>query len=79
VIVHDITPTATPLKTRLELELEDRAAMAISEYRLVKDGVISYSELGYGIPGGGTQNHKLLEYLIIDSAFNNALEEKARR
>jgi hypothetical protein len=77
--VHDITPTATPLKTQCELELEARAAMAVSEYRLVKDGVVSYAELGYGISGGGTRNHKLLEYLIIDSAFSNALEEKARR
>lgn len=52
---------------------------AISEYRLVKDGVISYADLGYGIHDGGTQMFKLLEYLVIDSAFNDALQEKAKR
>jgi len=77
--VHDITPTNTPLKTRMELELENRATMAISEYRLVRDGVVSYAELGYGITGGGTQHHTLLEYLITASAFSNAPEEKTRR
>lgn len=45
---------------------------ALQEYRLVKAGVASYAELGYG---AGNET-KLLEYLAIDAEISEAQQDK---
>lgn len=70
-ILRGIATTPTELKTSTEIALERRAIGAISEYRLVKDGVASYRDLGYGVSGV-----KLLEYLAIDAEFAEAMADK---
>ena len=48
--------------------------MAITEYNLVKSGVTDYERLGYG-----TDVYKLLEYLTIDAAMADAMDERGKR
>lgn len=70
---------SSPLKTPQERALEARALHAIAEYRLVKRGVATYQQLGYRLPGDDAPEIKLLEFLMIDGAFNKANQELARR
>jgi hypothetical protein len=56
--------------------LEAKAANAISEWRLVKDGVSAYARMGYATPDGQEWAVKMMEYLIIDSAVSEAHKVK---
>ncbi len=66
-------------KTPDELTLQAQAIQAISEYRLVKDGVATYAQLGYSLPDGQIIGVKMLEYLAIDSDYTGAIEDKQRK
>ncbi len=61
------------------MRLQARAIQALSEYRLVKDGVASYAQLGYALPDGRVIGVKMLEYLAIDSDYADAREDKQKR
>ncbi len=66
-------------KTADELRLQAQAVHAISEYRLVKDGVASYAQLGYLLPDGQVVGVKMLEYLAIDADYADAREAKQKQ
>lgn len=74
-----ISPTANALKTAEELALESRAVRALSEYRLVKDGVSTYQDMGYRLLDGTVPAVKQYEYLAVDAEMAEALTEKRKR
>lgn len=75
-VLYGTIPTATSLKTAEEIALERRAIKAIAEYKLVKDGVTGYAQLGFALPNGRVIAPKLREHLVIDAAYSNAFAEK---
>jgi hypothetical protein len=77
-VLRGITPGHEG-KSAQELKLQARAIHAISEYRLVKDRVASYAELGYSLPDGRIIGVKMLEYLAIDADYADAIEDKQRK
>ncbi|MCK4958041.1 MAG: hypothetical protein KAT00_01545 [Planctomycetes bacterium] len=78
-VVHGISPTDSPLKSAEEIALEHRALRALNEYRLVKDGVIDYGDMGFALPDGRIIATKLIEYLVIGNAYAAANEAKYKK
>lgn len=73
--VKGIAPRPNELKTRREIAIEEAAAVALAEYRLVESGAVTYEALGYDT-GNGPAEYKLLEYILIDGLIS---EQRRRR
>jgi len=52
------------------------ALRAVQEWKLVKDGVSTYQQMGNVTREGGVPLHKQREYLLVDGLIGEALRDK---